>query len=184
VRWPPPKQRLPTHCLTDLDEGPPRACLISITGGRDLTLSRSTRSGDPHPRGSRARDANIILAPPSTRNSKASFGVRWLPPASTSRRLRSPPRPVSDPHRHRRSRSAARRFAAAESRPAPTQQAAYEPRAVDRSAEAIQLAEACRCHGGRLVRLLSPMRTIFRPAEQDLPGAARTARCRSQWSSR
>jgi cell division protein FtsZ len=79
-----PKRRSPTRCSTSLDEG--RAgLLISITGGRDMTLYRSRRGRHPHPRGSRLRTPTSSSAPPSTRRWKARSASRSSRPASTSR---------------------------------------------------------------------------------------------------
>ncbi|RJT41779.1 cell division protein FtsZ [Mesorhizobium waimense] len=117
-----------------------KGLLISITGGRDLTLFEVDEAAT-RIREEVDQDANIILGATFDeelegviRVSVVATGIdksaAEIAAAPISIRA-APQKPVSRPA-----------VAIAESRPAPVQQAAYEPRAVDPVAEAIQLAEA------------------------------------------
>jgi cell division protein FtsZ len=117
-----------------------KGLLISITGGRDLTLFEVDEAAT-RIREEVDQDANIILGATFDeelegviRVSVVATGIdksaAEIAAAPISIRT-APPKPVSRPA-----------VAAVESRPAPVLQAAYEPRAVDPVAEAIQLAEA------------------------------------------
>ncbi|MFK0687317.1 cell division protein FtsZ [Mesorhizobium sp. IMUNJ 23033] len=117
-----------------------KGLLISITGGRDLTLFEVDEAAT-RIREEVDQDANIILGATFDeelegviRVSVVATGIdksaAEIAAAPISIRA-APQKPVSRPA-----------AAIAESRPAPVQQAAYEPRAVDPVAEAIQLAEA------------------------------------------
>ncbi|WP_095086956.1 cell division protein FtsZ [Mesorhizobium sophorae] len=117
-----------------------KGLLISITGGRDLTLFEVDEAAT-RIREEVDQDANIILGATFDeelegviRVSVVATGIdksaAEIAAAPISIRT-APQKPVSRPA-----------VAAVESRPTPVQQAAYEPRAVDPVAEAIQLAEA------------------------------------------
>ncbi|WP_192180852.1 cell division protein FtsZ [Mesorhizobium amorphae] len=117
-----------------------KGLLISITGGRDLTLFEVDEAAT-RIREEVDQDANIILGATFDeelegviRVSVVATGIdksaAEIAAAPISIRA-APQKPVSRPA-----------AAIAESRPAPVQQAAYESRAVDPVAEAIQLAEA------------------------------------------
>ncbi len=117
-----------------------KGLLISITGGRDLTLFEVDEAAT-RIREEVDQDANIILGATFDeelegviRVSVVATGIdksaAEIAAAPISIRA-APQKPVSRPA-----------AAIAESRPAPVQQAAYEPRAADPVAEAIQLAEA------------------------------------------
>jgi len=118
-----------------------KGLLISITGGRDLTLFEVDEAAT-RIREEVDQDANIILGATFDEELEGVHSrLGWLPPASTSRRLRSPPR-RSRSARHRRSRSAARplpRRKAGRRRPSRQLRTACRSNPV---AEAIQLAEA------------------------------------------
>ncbi|ESY75918.1 cell division protein FtsZ [Mesorhizobium sp. M1050] len=117
-----------------------KGLLISITGGRDLTLFEVDEAAT-RIREEVDQDANIILGATFDeelegviRVSVVATGIdksaAEIAAAPISIRT-APPKPASRPA-----------VAAPESRPAPVQQTAYEPRAIDPVAEAIQLAEA------------------------------------------
>ncbi|MFD2055670.1 cell division protein FtsZ [Mesorhizobium calcicola] len=117
-----------------------KGLLISITGGRDLTLFEVDEAAT-RIREEVDQDANIILGATFDeelegviRVSVVATGIdksaAEIAAAPISIRT-APPKPVGRPA-----------VAAVESRPAPVQQAAYEPRSIDPVAEAIQLAEA------------------------------------------
>ncbi|MER8445972.1 cell division protein FtsZ [Mesorhizobium sp. M1066] len=117
-----------------------KGLLISITGGRDLTLFEVDEAAT-RIREEVDQDANIILGATFDeelegviRVSVVATGIdksaAEIAAAPISIRT-APPKPASRPAAQ-----------IAEVRPAPVQQAAYEPRAVDPVAEAIHLAEA------------------------------------------
>ncbi|MBZ9741682.1 MULTISPECIES: cell division protein FtsZ [unclassified Mesorhizobium] len=117
-----------------------KGLLISITGGRDLTLFEVDEAAT-RIREEVDQDANIILGATFDeelegviRVSVVATGIdksaAEIAAAPISIRT-APPKPAARPT-----------VAAVESRPAPVQQTVYEPRAVDPVAEAIQLAEA------------------------------------------
>ncbi|TGQ38876.1 MULTISPECIES: cell division protein FtsZ [unclassified Mesorhizobium] len=117
-----------------------KGLLISITGGRDLTLFEVDEAAT-RIREEVDQDANIILGATFDeelegviRVSVVATGIdksaAEIAAAPISIRA-APQKPVSRPA-----------TPVAESRPAPVQQQVYEPRAVDPVAEAIQLAEA------------------------------------------
>ncbi|MDX8538302.1 cell division protein FtsZ [Mesorhizobium sp. M4B.F.Ca.ET.215.01.1.1] len=117
-----------------------KGLLISITGGRDLTLFEVDEAAT-RIREEVDQDANIILGATFDeelegviRVSVVATGIdksaAEIAAAPISIRA-APQKPVSRPA-----------APVAESRPAPVQQQVYEPRAVDPVAEAIQLAEA------------------------------------------
>ncbi|RUX26571.1 cell division protein FtsZ [Mesorhizobium sp. M7A.F.Ca.US.011.01.1.1] len=117
-----------------------KGLLISITGGRDLTLFEVDEAAT-RIREEVDQDANIILGATFDeelegviRVSVVATGIdksaAEIAAAPISIRT-APPKPASRPAAQ-----------IAEVRPAPVQQAAYEPRTVDPVAEAIQLAEA------------------------------------------
>jgi cell division protein FtsZ len=117
-----------------------KGLLISITGGRDLTLFEVDEAAT-RIREEVDQDANIILGATfdeelegvirvsvvATGIDKSAAEIAAAPIAIRT----APPKPVSRPA-----------ASIAESRPAPVQQPIYEPRAADPVAEAIQLAEA------------------------------------------
>lgn len=117
-----------------------KGLLISITGGRDLTLFEVDEAAT-RIREEVDQDANIILGATfdeelegvirvsvvATGIDKSAAEIAAAPIAIRT----APQKPAARPA-----------VAAVESRPAPVQQAAYEPRAADPVAEAIQLAEA------------------------------------------
>ncbi|MCA0032937.1 cell division protein FtsZ [Mesorhizobium sp. B263B2A] len=117
-----------------------KGLLISITGGRDLTLFEVDEAAT-RIREEVDQDANIILGATfdeelegvirvsvvATGIDKSAAEIAAAPIAIRTAPQKPTPRPA---------------VAAVESRPAPVQQAAYEPRAADPVAEAIQLAEA------------------------------------------
>ncbi|MER8414009.1 MULTISPECIES: cell division protein FtsZ [unclassified Mesorhizobium] len=117
-----------------------KGLLISITGGRDLTLFEVDEAAT-RIREEVDQDANIILGATFDeelegviRVSVVATGIdksaAEIAAAPISIRT-APPKPANRPAAQ-----------IAEVRPAPVQQAAYEPRAVDPVAEAIHLAEA------------------------------------------
>ncbi|MEI9407757.1 cell division protein FtsZ [Mesorhizobium sp. B2-5-4] len=117
-----------------------KGLLISITGGRDLTLFEVDEAAT-RIREEVDQDANIILGATFDeelegviRVSVVATGIdksaAEIAAAPISIRT-APPKPAARPA-----------VAPVESRPAPVQQAVYEPRAADPVAEAIQLAEA------------------------------------------
>jgi len=117
-----------------------KGLLISITGGRDLTLFEVDEAAT-RIREEVDQDANIILGATFDeelegviRVSVVATGIdksaAEIAAAPISIRT-APPKPAARPA-----------VAAVESRPAPVQQPVYEPRAADPVAEAIQLAEA------------------------------------------
>lgn len=117
-----------------------KGLLISITGGRDLTLFEVDEAAT-RIREEVDQDANIILGATFDeelegviRVSVVATGIdksaAEIAAAPISIRT-APPKPASRPAAQ-----------IAEVRPAPVQQAAYEPRALDPVAEAIHLAEA------------------------------------------
>ncbi|MEO5757522.1 MAG: cell division protein FtsZ [Mesorhizobium sp.] len=117
-----------------------KGLLISITGGRDLTLFEVDEAAT-RIREEVDQDANIILGATFDeelegviRVSVVATGIdksaAEIAAAPISIRT-APQKPVSRPA-----------IAATETRPAPVQQAMYEPRAIDPVAEAIQQAEA------------------------------------------
>ncbi|MBZ9799512.1 cell division protein FtsZ [Mesorhizobium sp. ES1-4] len=117
-----------------------KGLLISITGGRDLTLFEVDEAAT-RIREEVDQDANIILGATFDeelegviRVSVVATGIdksaAEIAAAPISIRA-APPKPTARPA-----------VAAVESRPAPVQQTVYEPRAADPVAEAIQLAEA------------------------------------------
>ncbi|RWE42054.1 cell division protein FtsZ [Mesorhizobium sp.] len=117
-----------------------KGLLISITGGRDLTLFEVDEAAT-RIREEVDQDANIILGATFDeelegviRVSVVATGIdksaAEIAAAPISIRT-APPKPAPRPA-----------VAAVESRPAPVQQTVYEPRAADPVAEAIQLAEA------------------------------------------
>lgn len=117
-----------------------KGLLISITGGRDLTLFEVDEAAT-RIREEVDQDANIILGATFDeelegviRVSVVATGIdksaAEIAAAPISIRA-APPKPAVRPA-----------VAAVESRPAPVQQPVYEPRAADPVAEAIQLAEA------------------------------------------
>jgi cell division protein FtsZ len=117
-----------------------KGLLISITGGRDLTLFEVDEAAT-RIREEVDQDANIILGATfdeelegvirvsvvATGIDKSAAEIAAAPIAIRT----APPKPVNRPA-----------VAVPESRPAPVQQAMYESRAADPVAEAIQLAEA------------------------------------------
>ncbi|MET3577854.1 cell division protein FtsZ [Mesorhizobium robiniae] len=117
-----------------------KGLLISITGGRDLTLFEVDEAAT-RIREEVDQEANIILGATfdedlegvirvsvvATGIDKSAADIAAAPIAIRT----APPKPVSRPA-----------VPVAESRPAPVQQGGYEPRAADPVAEAIQLAEA------------------------------------------
>ncbi|ESY79750.1 cell division protein FtsZ [Mesorhizobium sp. LNHC221B00] len=117
-----------------------KGLLISITGGRDLTLFEVDEAAT-RIREEVDQDANIILGATfdeelegvirvsvvATGIDKSAAEIAAAPIAIRT----APQKPAARPA-----------VAAVESRPAPVQQTAYEPRAADPVAEAIQLAEA------------------------------------------
>ncbi|MBZ9670398.1 cell division protein FtsZ [Mesorhizobium sp. B2-1-8] len=117
-----------------------KGLLISITGGRDLTLFEVDEAAT-RIREEVDQDANIILGATFDeelegviRVSVVATGIdksaAEIAAAPISIRA-APPKPAARPA-----------VAAVESRPAPVQHTVYEPRAADPVAEAIQLAEA------------------------------------------
>ncbi|AZO67551.1 MULTISPECIES: cell division protein FtsZ [unclassified Mesorhizobium] len=117
-----------------------KGLLISITGGRDLTLFEVDEAAT-RIREEVDQEANIILGATfdedlegvirvsvvATGIDKSAADIAAAPIAIRT----APPKPVSRPA-----------VPVTESRPAPVQQGGYEPRAADPVAEAIQLAEA------------------------------------------
>ncbi|TIL36104.1 cell division protein FtsZ [Mesorhizobium sp.] len=117
-----------------------KGLLISITGGRDLTLFEVDEAAT-RIREEVDQEANIILGATfdedlegvirvsvvATGIDKSAAEIAAAPIAIRT----APPKPVSRPA-----------APVTESRPAPVQQGGYEPRAADPVAEAIQLAEA------------------------------------------
>jgi cell division protein FtsZ len=117
-----------------------KGLLISITGGRDLTLFEVDEAAT-RIREEVDQEANIILGATfdedlegvirvsvvATGIDKSAAEIAAAPIAIRA----APPKPASRPA-----------APVTESRPAPVQQGGYEPRAVDPVAEAIQLAEA------------------------------------------
>ncbi|WP_292648376.1 cell division protein FtsZ, partial [Mesorhizobium sp.] len=117
-----------------------KGLLISITGGRDLTLFEVDEAAT-RIREEVDQEANIILGATfdedlegvirvsvvATGIDKSAADIAAAPIAIRT----APPKPVSRPA-----------APVTESRPAPVQQGGYEPRAADPVAEAIQLAEA------------------------------------------
>ncbi|RWI28085.1 cell division protein FtsZ [Mesorhizobium sp.] len=117
-----------------------KGLLISITGGRDLTLFEVDEAAT-RIREEVDQEANIILGATfdedlegvirvsvvATGIDKSAAEIAAAPIAIRT----APPKPVSRPA-----------APVAESRPVPVQQGGYEPRAADPVAEAIQLAEA------------------------------------------
>ncbi|TGP23170.1 MULTISPECIES: cell division protein FtsZ [unclassified Mesorhizobium] len=116
-----------------------KGLLISITGGRDLTLFEVDEAAT-RIREEVDQDANIILGATFDEELEGVIRVSVVATgidksaaeiAAAPISIRAPQKPVTRPA-----------APAQESRPAPVQQQAYEPRAVDPVAEAIQLAEA------------------------------------------
>ncbi|MER8571718.1 cell division protein FtsZ [Mesorhizobium sp. M1374] len=117
-----------------------KGLLISITGGRDLTLFEVDEAAT-RIREEVDQDANIILGATFDEELEGVIRVSVVATgidksaaeiAAAPISIRTvPPKPASRPA-----------VAAVENRPAPVQQTAYEPRAIDPVAEAIQLAEA------------------------------------------
>ncbi|TPK70896.1 cell division protein FtsZ [Mesorhizobium sp. B2-4-15] len=117
-----------------------KGLLISITGGRDLTLFEVDEAAT-RIREEVDQDANIILGATfdeelegvirvsvvATGIDKSAAEIAAAPISIRAAPQKPAPRPA---------------VAAVESRPAPVQQTVYEPRTVDPVAEAIQLAEA------------------------------------------
>ncbi|MDX8534946.1 cell division protein FtsZ [Mesorhizobium sp. VK25A] len=117
-----------------------KGLLISITGGRDLTLFEVDEAAT-RIREEVDQDANIILGATFDEELEGVIRVSVVATgidksaaeiAAAPISIRAPQKPAARP-------AAA---PAAEIRPAPVQPQAYEPRAVDPVAEAIQLAEA------------------------------------------
>ncbi|RUV85553.1 cell division protein FtsZ, partial [Mesorhizobium sp. M1A.F.Ca.IN.020.32.1.1] len=116
-----------------------KGLLISITGGRDLTLFEVDEAAT-RIREEVDQDANIILGATFDEELEGVIRVSVVATgidksaaeiAAAPISIRAPQKPVARPA-----------APVQESRPAPVQQQAYEPRAVDPVAEAIQLAEA------------------------------------------
>jgi cell division protein FtsZ len=116
-----------------------KGLLISITGGRDLTLFEVDEAAT-RIREEVDQDANIILGATFDEELEGVIRVSVVATgidksaaeiAAAPISIRAPQKPAARPA-----------VPAAESRPAPVQQAVYEPRAIDPVAEAIQLAEA------------------------------------------
>ncbi|WP_296744016.1 cell division protein FtsZ [Mesorhizobium sp.] len=117
-----------------------KGLLISITGGRDLTLFEVDEAAT-RIREEVDQDANIILG--ATFDEELEGVIRVSVVATgidkSAAEIAAAPISIRAPQKPAAARPAA---PAAESRPAPVQQAVYEPRAIDPVAEAIQLAEA------------------------------------------
>ncbi|MDX8438727.1 cell division protein FtsZ [Mesorhizobium australafricanum] len=116
-----------------------KGLLISITGGRDLTLFEVDEAAT-RIREEVDQDANIILGATFDEELEGVIRVSVVATgidksaaeiAAAPISIRAPQKPAARPA-----------APAPEIRPAPVQQQAYEPRAVDPVAEAIQLAEA------------------------------------------
>ncbi|UCI34094.1 cell division protein FtsZ [Mesorhizobium sp. B4-1-4] len=117
-----------------------KGLLISITGGRDLTLFEVDEAAT-RIREEVDQDANIILGATFDEELEGVIRVSVVATGIDKSAAEIAAAPISI--RAAPQKPAARpAVAAVESRPAPVQQAAYEPRAVDPVAEAIQLAEA------------------------------------------
>jgi cell division protein FtsZ len=116
-----------------------KGLLISITGGRDLTLFEVDEAAT-RIREEVDQDANIILGATFDEELEGVIRVSVVATgidksaaeiAAAPISIRAPQKPAARPA-----------APAAEVRPAPVQPQAYEPRAIDPVAEAIQLAEA------------------------------------------
>ncbi|SDA85945.1 cell division protein FtsZ [Mesorhizobium qingshengii] len=117
-----------------------KGLLISITGGRDLTLFEVDEAAT-RIREEVDQDANIILG--ATFDEELEGVIRVSVVATgidkTAAEIAAAPISIRTAPPKQASRPA---VAAVESRPAPVQQAVYEPRGMDPVAEAIHLAEA------------------------------------------
>ncbi|MBZ9957794.1 MULTISPECIES: cell division protein FtsZ [unclassified Mesorhizobium] len=116
-----------------------KGLLISITGGRDLTLFEVDEAAT-RIREEVDQDANIILGATFDEELEGVIRVSVVATGIDKSAAEIAAAPISI--RTAPQKPARPAVAAAESRPAPAQQAAYEPRAADPVAEAIQLAEA------------------------------------------
>jgi len=117
-----------------------KGLLISITGGRDLTLFEVDEAAT-RIREEVDQDANIILGATFDEELEGVIRVSVVATGIDKSAAEIAAAPISI--RAAPQKPVARPIApAAESRPAPVQQAIYEPRAADPVAEAIQLAEA------------------------------------------
>ncbi|MGX7873522.1 cell division protein FtsZ [Mesorhizobium sp. ORM6] len=117
-----------------------KGLLISITGGRDLTLFEVDEAAT-RIREEVDQDANIILGATFDEELEGVIRVSVVATGIDKSAAEIAAAPISI--RAAPQKPAARPpVAAVESRPAPVQQPAYEPRAADPVAEAIQLAEA------------------------------------------
>ncbi|MBZ9856625.1 cell division protein FtsZ [Mesorhizobium sp. CA13] len=117
-----------------------KGLLISITGGRDLTLFEVDEAAT-RIREEVDQDANIILGATFDEELEGVIRVSVVATGIDKSAAEIAAAPISI--RTAPQKPAARpAVAAVESRPAPVQQAAYEPRAADPVAEAIQMAEA------------------------------------------
>ncbi|MBZ9965284.1 cell division protein FtsZ [Mesorhizobium sp. B292B1B] len=117
-----------------------KGLLISITGGRDLTLFEVDEAAT-RIREEVDQDANIILGATFDEELEGVIRVSVVATGIDKSAAEIAAAPISI--RTAPQKPAARpAVAAVESRPAPVQQAAYEPRTADPVAEAIQMAEA------------------------------------------
>ncbi|KRB22862.1 MULTISPECIES: cell division protein FtsZ [Mesorhizobium] len=117
-----------------------KGLLISITGGRDLTLFEVDEAAT-RIREEVDQDANIILGATFDEELEGVIRVSVVATGIDKSAAEIAAAPISI--RTAPQKPAARpAVAAVESRPAPVQQPVYEPRAADPVAEAIQLAEA------------------------------------------
>lgn len=116
-----------------------KGLLISITGGRDLTLFEVDEAAT-RIREEVDQDANIILGATFDEELEGVIRVSVVATGIDKSAAEIAAAPISI--RTAPQKPVRPAVAAVESRPAPVQQAAYEPRAVDPVAEAIQLAEA------------------------------------------
>ncbi|MBN9221218.1 MAG: cell division protein FtsZ [Mesorhizobium sp.] len=119
-----------------------KGLLISITGGRDLTLFEVDEAAT-RIREEVDQDANIILGATFDEELEGVIRVSVVATGIDKSAAEIAAAPISIRAAAPQQKPVARpAVAAVETRPAPVQQAAYEPRAVDPVAEAIQLAEA------------------------------------------
>ena len=116
-----------------------KGLLISITGGRDLTLFEVDEAAT-RIREEVDQDANIILGATFDEELEGVIRVSVVATGIDKTAAEIAAAPISI--RTAPQKPAGRPAVAQESRPAPVQQAMYEPRAMDPVAEAIQLAEA------------------------------------------
>ncbi|QKC83075.1 cell division protein FtsZ [Mesorhizobium sp. NZP2077] len=116
-----------------------KGLLISITGGRDLTLFEVDEAAT-RIREEVDQDANIILGATFDEELEGVIRVSVVATGIDKSAAEIAAAPISI--RTAPPKPAGRPAVAAESRPAPVQQPVYEPRAADPVAEAIQLAEA------------------------------------------